>query len=198
MTTTALTQTQFDSSTATPQHAQPPVGAVLMMGVFTLMWMSAALNLPGGWSVLGWLGLAVGAGLVLATPVLIRHARRHPAPAAPKAVSKKLNRALGIAIAVEVVAIVIAVQLLARYNGQLNLPVIALIVALHFILIYRTFGGRLHVATTAFGTVVALAGIAAILAGAPCLTVWGLVGLGMGAITGMYGTLFATIIARQK
>ena len=50
---------------------------------------------------------------------------------------------------------------------------------------------------TAVGTVVALAGIAAIVTGVDAGLVRGLVGLGMAAITLTYGWLFVGTLARE-
>lgn len=107
------------------------------------------------------------------------------------------SRGFVIACLAEVVGFVLVVATLGRTNPDLVMPGIALVVALHFILIHRAFGGGIHLVMTAVGTVVALAGIAAIVTGVDAGLVRGLVGPGMAGITLTYGWLFAGTLVRE-
>lgn len=170
---------------------------LLLMGGFTMMWMSNALG--SGHALTQWLGsigLAAGAALYVAWYVAGRGRQDQDAaptlaPAdAPGAARRPRHGRFGFAVAVEVVGIFAVVRLLAGTRPELVVPAIALVVALHFLLVHRAFPHPAHVVTTVVGSLVAAAGAVLALGGTDPALVRGLVGLGMGGITLFYGFTF--------
>lgn len=174
------------------------------MAIVSFAWAANAL-VGGALGLLGVAAMLLAGGLVIAWALLMRwmrtDAREAPAPAVDPVGARgpALMRSRGFVIAclAEVVGFVLVVATLGRTNPDLVMPGIALVVALHFILIHRAFGGGIHLVMTAVGTVVALAGIAAIVTGVDAGLVRGLVGLGMAGITLTYGWLFAGTLVRE-
>ena len=177
---------------------------ILFMAIVSFAWAANAL-VGGALGLLGVAAMLLAGGLVIAWALLMRwmrtDAREAPAPAVDPVGARgpALMRSRGFVIAclAEVVGFVLVVATLGRTNPDLVMPGIAFVVALHFILIHRAFGGGIHLVMTAVGTVVALAGIAAIVTGVDAGLVRGLVGLGMAAITLTYGWLFVGTLARE-
>lgn len=177
------------------------------MGVFTLAWTSNAVGAPHALlSVLGGLGAAGGAALLLGA-VLVAVRERRVARLAPPATSGDAasaaarrgvpaGRTFGLAVALEAAGIAAVVAALARTRPEFVMPAVALVVALHFVVFYRADGARLHLVMTAIGVVVALAGLALAAAGTDPALVRGIVGLGMGGVTLGYGAVFALALAR--
>ena len=176
---------------------------ILFMAIVSFAWAANAL-VGGALGLLGVAAMLLAGGLVIAWALLMRWMRTDateaPAPVtAAEGRGPALMRSRGFVIAclAEVVGFVLVVATLGRTNPDLVMPGIALVVALHFILIHRAFGGGIHLVMTAVGTVVALAGIAAIVIGVDAGLVRGLVGLGMAGITLTYGWLFAGTLVRE-
>lgn len=200
-TTTSSTATGTTSTKKTDASARsrvaPHPGAIVFMGAMTLAWTSNAVAAGGGFAVAGTVGLLAGAALVVAGIGCLvagrRAAGRTDAGAARAARTKPSPRqhaVFALAVAAEVVGIVLLMQLALRISPALVVPAIALVVALHFLIVDKAFPSRIHLLATAFGCVVAIAGGALALTGAAPATVNATVGLGMGLVTLGYGTLF--------
>lgn len=205
MSTSMSTSTSTSMSTVATMRA-PRDGrlpGIMFMAIVSFAWATNAL-IGGALELVGIAAMALAGGLVVAFAILTRRMRTAEieVPVAPTADTGRgpaLMRSRGFVIAclAEVVGFMLVIATLGRIDPALVMPGIALVVALHFILIHRAFGGGIHLVMTAVGSVVALAGIAAIVAGVDADLVRALVGLGMGAITLTYGWLFAGTLARE-
>lgn len=203
--TTTTRPAALDSSSlaATAGRTRAPRDGRLLgiglMAIFSLTWASNAL-IGGVVGVFGTAAMVLGGGLVFAWIVLARRMRgagESPAPARRDEAVAVRSRGFAVAVLAEIVGVVAVISTLTRIDTDLVMPAVALVVALHFILIHRAFGGTIHLVMTAVGSVVALAGIAAVLAGVDAALVRAFVGLGMAGITLTYGYLFAGGLAQQ-
>lgn len=197
-TTTSSTATGTTSTKETDAPARsrvaPHPGAIVFMGAMTLAWTSNAVAAGGGFAAAGTVGLLAGAALV-ATGVWCLLAGRQTrvrdgAGSARTKPSPRQHAVFALAVAAEVVGILLLMQVALRISPALVVPAIALVVALHFLIVDRAFPSRIHLLATAFGCVVAVAGGALALGGSAPATVNAVVGLGMGLVTLGYGALF--------
>ncbi|WP_432523717.1 hypothetical protein [Kineococcus sp. SYSU DK006] len=178
------------------------VTGLVLMAVFTVAWAANTLSTwPGaiGWAITAAGGLA--AAWFTATAVRLVRARGSfagPPPEQDRQYRRRSGRAFGLVFALEVVAIVVAADLLnATGHQDLVLPVIALIVGLHFYPMARIFRRRIDVWLASWLCGVAVAGIVAVLAtDLPVAPVWGAVAVGAAATTASYGLYMSRLAAR--
>lgn len=201
--------------TTTPVPARPvPAGAVAgiggglgLMSVFTVAW---AANTLGAWpGAVGWTVTAVGsllaASFVAAAVRLVRHARRvrtgagttgAPVGSVGSVAGKRPSgRAFGAVFAAEAVAIVVAVNVLQALGLTVySLPVIALVVGLHFYPMARIFDRRIDTVTATCLSLIAVAGIVVLATtDVDPRQVRGAVAVGAAATTATYGVHMSRI-----
>jgi hypothetical protein len=176
------------------------VSGLFLMAFFTLLW---AGNTFSGWPLrVAWTAFgaaAVGAVLFVVRAVqLIRAQPRMPAPVlSPEDAqrSRAMGRAFGLVFGGEFGAIFVAALILNAVGaGDYVLPVIALIVGLHFYPLGRIFGRRIDAVIATWVSLVGLAGIAVLAATdvAP-ERVWPWVGVGAALGTAAYGIYFVVL-----
>lgn len=177
----------------------PPRFAVLstatglfLMSFFTLLWASNTFT--------GWPAAAAGIAMTFAVIAvacfilqgvrLIRARRLFPSVLSEEDAQYrgKSGRMFGIIFGAEGLAIWLAVAVLNRTdNGDYILPVIALIVGLHFYPMARVFRRSIDLYLATWTCLVALAGIVSIASGASPTQVASAVGLGAATATAAYG-----------
>ncbi|GAA0586757.1 hypothetical protein GCM10010172_84730 [Paractinoplanes ferrugineus] len=165
---------------------------LFLMSFFTLLWAS---NTFAGWPVAA--ATAVLALAVIAVTCfvaqgvrLLRARRRFPAElsADDARYRKRSGRAFGLIFGAEGLLIWLSVVALnATDRTDYVVPVIALIVGLHFYPMGRIFRRRIDLYLATWTCLVALAGVAAIAAGIAVEHVTPAVGLGAAAATTAYG-----------
>jgi len=166
---------------------------LIFMAVVTVAWSSLA---GYGWrGIAAWLPPALAAVAAVAFVVngvrLIANARRFPPPTAPEDVerARRTGRDYGIVFGTEGVLIAITSIVLARLGRQDdNVPAIALIVGLHFAPMARIFDRTVDYWISAWVSLVGVAGLVAIHAGATSVpAAWSAVGVGTALGTAAYG-----------
>jgi hypothetical protein len=170
---------------------------LFLMAFFTLGW---AGNTFSGWppaaaGVVYAIGLLAAILFVIRGIQLIRARSRMPEPvlsAEDADKGRSIGRSFGLIFGAEIVLILLATLILGvTGHGDYNVPVIALIVGLHFYPLGRVFGRRIDYFIATWVVLVGLAGIAAIAAtGVTPPNVWSFVGLGAALGTGAYGIYF--------
>jgi len=174
------------------------VGLVLM-AVFTTAWSANTLGTwPGAvGTAITAAGVATSAWFVVTAVRLGRTRRRASAEvtADDERRLRRSGRAFGFVFALEGVVIVAAANALTAVGRpDLVLPVIALVVGLHFYPMARIFERRIDTWLATALTAVGLAGTAALLlTDASRDTVWGLVACGAALTTASYGAFFTRL-----
>jgi hypothetical protein len=186
-------------TTAVTPSALPPRAAVVgvvtglfLMAFFTVMWSA---NTLAAWpAAVGWLTLAAFAALAACFVGqgvrLIRVRGRFPAQlsADDEKYRRSSGRAFGLIFGAEVLAIWIAVLVLNNTgNTDYVVPVIALIVGLHFYPMARVFRRTIDLYLATWTSLVGLGGIVALAAGSPKNPVTGTVAVGAALATATYG-----------
>jgi uncharacterized membrane protein len=170
---------------------------LFLMAFFTLGWTG---NTFSGWPPLA-AGVVYAAGLFAALLFavrgiqLIRARPRMPEPvlsAEDADQGRVIGRSFGLIFGAEIVLIVLATLILGLTGqGDYNVPVIALIVGLHFYPLGRVFGRRIDYFIATWVVLVGVAGIVTIAATEVTPpNVWSFVGLGAALGTGAYGVYF--------
>ncbi|MEU8814922.1 hypothetical protein [Actinoplanes sp. NPDC048796] len=168
------------------------VTGLFLMAFFTLMWSAntfAAWPAAVAWPI--WAAFAILAVCFIAQGVrLIGLRKRFPAKlsAEDEQYRRSSGRAFGIIFGAEALAIWIVVLIL-NATGQADyvVPAIALIVGLHFYPMARVFRRTIDLYLATWTTLVGLAGIGALAAGASEDLVIGMVAVGAALATTIYG-----------
>jgi len=138
--------------------------ASLLMGIFTAIWASVASAGFHGrdYYVSLFLFLLFVVLFITNAIFLFKAARSYPeaSSAADKERKKKTGKWFGIVFGLEGISIPIAVNL-AKFLGhpELTIPVIALVVGLHFYPMAKIFGRKIDYYLATWATVISLAGI---------------------------------------
>lgn len=161
----------------------------IFMGAMTAFWATNILAVSVPLAVVGYVvGAALVAGVLLLKP---KHAgSTTPAPAPGGA--RRHSRVFALAVLLESVATLVAVVILAKTgHSAYIIPVIGLIVALHFFVFLIAQPFVVHLIAGTIGTLVAIAAIVLMATGA--INAAGgqaLVGAGLGFCTAGYGAVF--------
>lgn len=189
----------------TPSHRPPRIAAngtalgLVVMAFFTVMWSA---NTLGGWPAsvaVPIVALAVaGAALFIVQAVRLLRARsRFPAELSPQDQerAKRQGGAYGMIFGIEGVAIFVAVGVLNAVGApRYIVPIIAMIVGLHFYPMARVFRRRLDLYPATWASLVGLAGVLVLATtSASTPAVWAWVGLGAAVATGGYGAAFTVM-----
>jgi hypothetical protein len=190
------------TNTVTPSNLPPRAAVVgvvtglFLMAFFTLLWSGntfAAWPVTVAWPI--WVVFALLAlGFVAQGVRLIRARKRFPAELseADAQYRRTSGQAFGIIFGAEGLAIGIVVMILnATGNPGYVVPAIALIVGLHFYPMARVFRRTIDLYLATWTTLVGLAGIVALAAGAPLDQVTGFVAVGAALATTAYGLYIA-------
>jgi hypothetical protein len=190
------------TNTGTPSTLPPRAAVVgvvtglFLMAFFTLAWSSntfAAWPVPVAWPI--WVVFALLAlGFVAQGVRLIRVRGRFPTELseADTQYRRTSGQAFGMIFGAEGLAIGIVVTILnATGHPGYVVPAIALIVGLHFYPMARVFRRTIDLYLATWTTLVALAGIVALAAGAPLDQVTGFVAVGAALATTAYGLYIA-------
>lgn len=177
---------------------------LVLMAVFTTAW---AANTLGTWpgalgTSLTAVAVAASAWFVVSAARLVRHRGRASAAASPEELARqrRSGRAFGWVFTAEAVLIVAAANVLGRTGRpDLVLPVVALVVGLHFYPMARIFQRRIDTWLATGLSAVGLAGLLALLlTSASRDTVWGLVAVGAALTTGAYGAYFSRLAGQLR
>ena len=167
------------------------------MAVFTVWWSSDTFF---GWSrpaaiIAATIGALAAVFFVVQSMRLLIASRKQPVQpdGSDRALGKRNGRAFGLVFAAEGVLIALAVVVLSSFGlDDFVLPVIALIVGLHFYPMARIFNRSIDVWLATWTTLVAIAGIVAVALDRPdAALVWAWVGAGVAAATVSYGLYMA-------
>jgi hypothetical protein len=173
---------------------------LFLMAFFTLGWAGNAFS---GWptAIAGivWVLALIAAVLFVVRAVqLIRARPRMPEPVLSDEEARRgrsIGRNFGLIFGAEIVLIVLATVILGLTGrSEYNVPVIALIVGLHFYPLARVFGRRIDTYIATWVTAVGVAGIV-VIAGTDVQPeqVWPWVGLGAALGTAAYGVYFSLL-----
>ena len=172
------------------------VGGLFLMAAFTVGWTAftfAAWPAAAASTVTA-VAVAAGVCFVVRGVQLIRARRRFPdqLSEADRAYRKRTGRSFGLIFGIEGVTIWLASTLLgvAGYDDFI-VPVIAVIVGLHFYPLARIFGRRLDLYLATWTTLVGLAGVIVLaVSDLPAPQVWVAVAIGVALATTTYGIYF--------
>jgi len=192
----------------TPAEPIPPRPAVIgvgsglvLMAFFTLWWASLGPHAwPGGpgWVVLA-IGIAAATAFVGGAVHLLRALPQFPKVDSvdDRARGRRMGLSFGAIFGVEGLLIGASSALLGAFGGNdYEVPVVALIVGLHFAPMARVFERTIDYYVSAWLTGVAVLGIVAVrLSWAAVPHVWGLVGVGAAGATITYGIFMLMIAA---
>lgn len=164
----------------------------VFMGAMTVLWSIFGLR---PYPAVSAIGVIVGVAVAVAA---VAAARRMSAEsvAAPTAVSATDRSVFRLAVAFEVVTAIVAIVALSKSgHPRYIMPVVALIVALHFFVFLVTQRSALHIATGIIGTVGAAAAIALMAAGAVGAAAGhAIAAVALSACTAAYGVTFVRLI----
>jgi hypothetical protein len=173
---------------------------LFLMAFFTLGWAGNAFS---GWptaiaGIVWALALIAAVLFVVRAVQLIRARPRMPEPVLSDEDARRgrsIGRNFGLIFGAEIVLIVLATVILGLTGrSEYNVPVIALIVGLHFYPLARVFGRRIDTYIATWVTAVGVAGIV-VIAGTDVQPeqVWPWVGLGAALGTAAYGVYFSLL-----
>lgn len=168
-------------------------GGLFLMTVFTLAWVAntfSAWPASAAWVTMG-AALIAGACFVTRAAQLLGSQRRFPTELsdADKMRRRSSGRAFGLVFAAEGLAIWLALTLLgATGHTDYNLPVVVLIVGLHFYPMARIFERRIDTYLATWTCVVGLVGVVALVTtDLPVRQVWAAAAVGAALATATYG-----------
>jgi hypothetical protein len=177
---------------------------LFLMAFFTLGWIG---NTFSGWPLaVAWvaevIAIAAAAWFVVRGIQLIRALPRMPEPVLSDEDARRgqtIGRNFGLIFGAEFLLIFVAALVLGLTGlSDYNVPVIALIVGLHFYPLGRLFRRRIDAFIATWVSLVGLAGIVVIAAtDIRVELVWSAVGLGAALGTAAYGTYFALMAGRM-
>ncbi len=136
----------------------------VFMGLMTVLWSAMGLR---PYPVAGLIGAALGAAIVAGALLTVRRGSRPPSGPVPVERERRARTVFRVAVALEVAGALVAIVALNRAaHPEYIMPVIALVVALHFfVFLVDQPGSALHIATGTVGTAGAAAAIALTAAG---------------------------------
>jgi hypothetical protein len=182
----------------TKQHTIPRIAiqsigtGIIMMAFFTMMWTGIAYGSMGGNGlVILILFSLVALTLVFNAIKYFREAKRFPKSEseADKAEEKRTGKWFGIIFCAEGLLIFVGINIVINLgHADLTIPVIALVVGLHFYPLARVFKRTIDYYLATWTTVVAIIGIGLILNKSyTAATVDAFVGVGTAIATSCYG-----------
>jgi len=182
----------------TQQHTIPRIAiqsvgtGLMMMAFFTMMWSGIAYgSMSSNGLIILILFSLVAALLVINAIRFFREAKRFPESEseADKAEEKRTGKWFGIIFGAEGLGIFVGINVVINLgHADLTIPVIALVVGLHFYPLARVFRRTIDYYLATWTTVVAIIGIGLILNKSyPAATVDAFVGVGTAIATSCYG-----------